>query len=299
MENGERKNLQGRSRLDRREVDRKKYPDQSSSERFFWRDFELQKQLKEQAASSGGANRMLSWVAPPAPDQRLGEMGDRPLAIITNRQYIRFRTGHLGQVYPAYLHRYPRQTLLIVGSGPTWKEDFEKISPERRGAFRMAIGHAAGFLKVNFVVTDHYEVHDTLKRLQKEFGDDFKNHCTLTNKPWAYPAVDHWWNWRRGEATSVQTGIRIGLALHFREIILCGCPMEHAKILHPDQIEKDGPDWPPPRFVRGRFIDSSQKVLTDARRFFEIFSPPWKGIVFSMSGWTKKILGEPRWTGTM
>lgn len=153
-------------------------------------------------------------------------------------------------------------------------------------------------VKADFVVSDHYEVHERLRALQEQFGaGHFTTHCTLCGSAMAYQNIDHWWGWRRAAATSMETAVRIGLAVGFKEIILCGCPLTAGEIQHPDQVAKDGAVWPPPRdvIVRGEVArhDTSDDVLRSFRIAFTKLAAKWKGQVFSMSGFTRQILGPP------
>lgn len=181
---------------------------------------------------------------------------------------------------------------MIVGSGPTWKEDFKVVSTARPNAKVMTIGHAAGLVRADFLVTDHYETHPMMTKLQLKFHTEFTNHCTR-GSPWRAWAkwVDYWWDWERSSATSLQTAVRIGLEMGFTELILCGCPMDAAPMVHPAQRRKDGAQWPPPNKVRK--LDSPS-VLEDFRSHFLLYAPSWKDRnVRSMSGWTREQLGGP------
>lgn len=191
-------------------------------------------------------------------------------------------------------------TLLIVGGSENAMREYSHARSMRPDAMTMTIGHASGFVRSDFVVTDHYEVMLELRRLQDTFGSDddhYTTHCTFSNRATEYPGIDYWWRWRRSEASSVQTAIRIGLYVGFDEIILCGCPLEHGKIQHPLQIKKDGDDWPPPRDRRKYGskpgMNTSEEILESFRRHFVQFADDWYGKVFSMSGFTRTVLGPP------
>lgn len=189
-------------------------------------------------------------------------------------------------------------TLLILGSAENALEELKEAQRMRSGIMIMTVGHAAGLIKADFIVSDHYEVHEELRKLQNVFGvGHFSSHCAFTGHLDNHPEVDYWWHWRRSEASSVQTAIRIGMKVGFQEIILCGCPLQHGFIQHPLQIKKDGIDWPPKRdtkkYGRKDGLNTSEEILSAFRFHFKNFSREWKGIVFSMSGYTKEVLGEP------
>lgn len=198
---------------------------------------------------------------------------------------------------PSPLSDYPRRhtgTLIVLGSAAGGLEEFARVRAARPDAEVGTVGHAAALVPAQFLFTDHYEMHEKLRALQAPYNTAFTTHCARSSgwekwKRW----VDFWWDWPRAQATSAQSAIRVGLAVGFREIILCGCPIEAGRIQHPDQREKDGNAWPPPnKFLRR----SGQKELEDFRLFFVRFAREcnWRGRVFSMSGFTRETLGEPK-----
>ena len=195
---------------------------------------------------------------------------------------------------------YPRRhsgTLIVVGAAADAVTDFATVASERGNYQIAAIGHAAALMPVDFVVSDHYEIHEALRRLQSRFGSRFTTHCTLCRYGHLYPSVDYWWSWRRALATSAETAIRMGLYVGFDEIVLCGCPLERAKVQPTAQVERDGEEWPPPRDV-DRYGEkdnqnTSDEILREFRRQFEVLSEPWRDRVFSVSGFTRQVLGLP------
>ncbi len=188
-------------------------------------------------------------------------------------------------------------TLIVLGSAAHGVAEAEHVIANRPDYRVAAVGHAAANMKANFVVTDHYEVHEELRRLQSEFGKDFTTHCTLCSGPQRYPAVDHWWVWPRPTCTSAWTAIRIGIYCQFDEIILCGVPMSFGLIQHPLQRAKDGTVWPPPPVYKTedptRYVKTSEEVLNEFRYEFVSQCLEFKGRVFSMSGFTRDALGFP------
>ena len=179
-------------------------------------------------------------------------------------------------------------TLLVLGSAEGGLDELRTIQEHRASTKIMTIGHAASLVKADFCVSDHYETINTVRRLQKEHHLNFSTHCTRCAGWWKYPDVDYWWDWERSDATSAQTAIRIGLCMGFDEIILCGCPLQAGNIQHPEQVKKDGKDWPP----KGDF-NSGEDQLTSFKRNFAKYCGLWHNKVFSMSGFTRDCLGAP------
>lgn len=181
-------------------------------------------------------------------------------------------------------------TLAIVGSAPCWKEDLETVQRMRPMCEIMVIGHAAGLVQAEFVVTDHYETFPTLFNLQSAFHGEFSTHCSRGGGWWDWTRwIDYYWDWPRSDTTSVYTGIRIAMEVGFDEIVLCGNPLEASKMLHPLQVKKDGKKWPPPG--TGVNTNDSAQQLEHFRTNFEKHIPEFNDTVRSMSGWTRKMLG--------
>lgn len=214
--------------------------------------------------------------------------------MLTDKQHHSLKREHWVTTYP----RKHEGTLLVLGSADGWLCDLQKAVecyPTHKIA---AVGHAAGFSKADFVVSDHYEVHEELRRLQNEIGGNgYTTHATYTAKSVCYPSVDYWWNWPRPNCTSMWTAIRIGIYTGFERIVLCGCPLTFGKIQHPCQIKRDGSDWPPTRDLTlhkpKAGWNTSDDILQQFRMWFVSQCLEFKGRVFSMSGFTKDVLGMP------
>lgn len=202
------------------------------------------------------------------------------------------------EYHPDYPFRHDG-VLAVLGSAEGGLKELGRVLKKHPDAGIMAIGHAAGMTEVDFVVTDHYEVHPELRRLQSKFHSDFTTHCSRASGWRDCKAVDYWWDWPRATATSAETAIRIGLAVGFDEIILCGCPLRREKIQHPDQVKKDGKQWPPPRdidkhgYEQGK--NTSDEICGDYQREFARKGAQWAGQVTSMGGFTRRVLGAPSW----
>lgn len=198
-----------------------------------------------------------------------------------------------GQIIGTYLNTHSG-TLIVLGSAEGALKELDEIRGRRPNSMVAAVGHAAGFTKVDFVFSDHYEMHEYLRNLQNEFGDThYSTHCSMCSRAASYPAVDYWWNWPRPPCTSAWTAIRFGLHVGFDEIVLCGVPMEFGQIQHPEQREKDGDVWPPPREGKRIGRQESDEVLRIFQTEFVRHCLEFKGKVFSMSGYTRAVLGAP------
>ena len=214
--------------------------------------------------------------------------------MLTDKQYHSLNRKSWVTTY----HCKHEGTLLVLGSAEGWLCDLQWAVQHYPTHKIAAVGHAAGLSRADYVVSDHYEVHEELRRLQDEIGGNgYTTHATYTAKAKHYPAVDHWWNWPRPNCTSMWTAVRIGIYTGFKCIILCGCPLDFGNIQHPSQIKKDGNDWPPPRDLKLHKPmagwDTTEEILQQFRMWFVSQCLEFKGRVFSMSGFTKDVLGMP------
>ena len=91
----------------------------------------------------------------------------------------------------------------------------------------------------------------------------------------AYPWFNYWWPGFQQGGTSALTATKIALAIGFSEVILCGVPIDPGAYLDGED------DW------SRRNVDQMEAYRSPWRRD----SAYLKGYAFSMSGWTKKLLG--------
>jgi hypothetical protein len=128
----------------------------------------------------------------------------------------------------------------------------------------------------------------------KAFPDcrPYRMHATLSypKQRDEHPFVTDWHGQAMATgATSAGKAARIGLALGYDCVILCGCPMDpsagywegEAKVRH-DCARFDTPDNP-------------RRVITRYREKMALLAKqePFKSKVFSMSGYSKQVLGGP------
>lgn len=197
---------------------------------------------------------------------------------------------------PQYKEKH-KGVLLVVGTGPSWKEDYEKAKikfPKHKVAL---VGHAAKLLQGDFVFSDHYELLEVLQEDQSKFHNSFTTHSCMSPVWEEYPEVDYWWDIKRPEGSTVESAIRIGLIMGFDPLILCGCPLEKAPFQTEYYVTPDCHHWPPPRDIAlyGKRMkkNTTEELEAMMQKSFRNNSIFWKGKVFSMSGFTKRILGGP------
>ena len=194
------------------------------------------------------------------------------------------------------------RSLLVVGSAPGLYadlaaaqrlcDDFEVMLVNGAGAAvetaqHLLAGHtdkAEEFVKARdtaFPLAAEYRVHATYdcRRGRSPLGD--------------YPSVTDWWP--QGQfssgATSAGKAARIGLAMGFGRVILCGCPMDGSGYF-PGESAGIGQ-----LKACQRIGDPAKQAASTIRRYrermAELAKGEFKGRVFSMSGFTREVLGAP------
>ena len=153
-----------------------------------------------------------------------------------------------------------KKKLIIFGSAPCLESDLSQIVRLDDYDF-MAVGVDAicnydG--DVQFIVTNHLEDIPVIREIKNEtLIISYKDHPFVD---WVEPS-------RPPSGSSALTGALAALSMGYKKIILCGCP-----------LTGNAPEGNP----------------------YEAFRPGWEarknelsGLVKSMSGWTKELLGPP------
>lgn len=189
------------------------------------------------------------------------------------------------------------KVLLAVGSAPCLFDDVQAALALYPDASLMLInGACTSFRHVEHVLSGHTAKSRLFKEArEKAFpgGPAYRMHATLS-----YPAqkqenpdVTDWWSQQYVTgATSAGKAARIGLALGYDRVILCGCPFD-------PQVgywegEADVPHDNCPRF---NTPGNPRRVITRYRDKLAVLAKqePFKSQVFSMSGFSRQVLGSP------
>lgn len=104
-----------------------------------------------------------------------------------------------------------------------------------------------------------------------------------------FPSVTDWWEggFSTG-ATSAAKAARIGLAMGYSPVILCGCPMDGSGYSPAEaQIEHD--------CARVGAAESQSAPIVESykRKMASLAKGEFKDKVYSMSGFTREVLGGP------
>lgn len=107
----------------------------------------------------------------------------------------------------------------------------------------------------------------------------------------SYPSVTHWWEGDVSSgATSAGKAALIGMKMGFWPIILCGCPMDGSGY-HPDEgtTTKD----PSCQRIGDPKMQNRRTIKRYREQMANLARTVFLGKVFSMSGYTKSVLGAP------
>lgn len=194
--------------------------------------------------------------------------------------------------------------LLVVGSAPCLYADLEAAQALSAGYEIMLVNGACAAVEVaQHVLAGHADKAEefvTARDKAFPFALPYRVHASYNARggrpaPRATaPSVTDWWPQEdvSSGASSAGKAAKIGLALGFRRVILCGCPMDGSGYF-PGESEGIRQDR-----ACQRIGDSAKQQASSIRRYkarmAELAQGEFKDRVFSMSGYTRELLGEPR-----
>lgn len=167
-------------------------------------------------------------------------------------------------------------TLLIVGGAKCVWDDWMNITVENYDI--MAINYTALFLGVpiHHIFSMHANILGPLRRFfYQDMGMGKKQPLMpVTHSCDSYDGVDEVWKFNLNGGSSGCYAAAVGVALGYDKIILCGCPADNTGNFY-------DPPW------QDGFFKKCRPVWEFANEKY------YEGKVFSMSGWTRKLLGGP------
>jgi hypothetical protein len=210
-----------------------------------------------------------------------------------------------GRVKPPALFEH-MNTLLVVGSAPCLYTDVDTARELFPSAEVMTINDACGALpNIEHMLAGHTIKAEAFVAYRKE---KFPNEPTpRVHASWHrvaeapktdYPSVTDWWS---GDvvtgAASVGKAIRIGFKLGFDRVVLCGCPMNGGGYFNSHEVDR----LQKPFYLYGKCArigsdkqQNNRSIVRYRDKFATLAKTEWAGRVFSMSGWTKEVLGAPQ-----
>lgn len=192
-------------------------------------------------------------------------------------------------------------TMLVVGSAPCLFDDLAAAQRRCDGFETMLVNGAALAVEAAEHVlaghTDKAEQFAAARDKAFPLAPPWLLHATYDDRKGRQPPrpspVTNWWPQSRfsSGATSAGKAARIGLAMGFERVILCGCPMDGSGYF-PGESAGIGQ-------LRAcqRIGDPKKQQASTIRRYrdkmAELAAGEFKGRVFSMSGFTREVLGAP------
>ena len=190
--------------------------------------------------------------------------------------------------------------LLVIGSAPCLYEDIDKALSLYPDAELLLLNEASGAVpEAEHILSGHTKKAKLFTDYRyKKFPDckPFRVHASWSSKAVVppkeeFPCVTDWWDSAVSSGgTSAGKGALIGLKLGYLPVILCGCPMDGSGYFNPKETGGFAHDC---RRIGSEKQQKSRAVQNYKRRMKKLADSVFKGKVFSMSGYTKQVLGAP------
>lgn len=199
-------------------------------------------------------------------------------------------------------------TMLVVGSAPCLYDDVKAALVHRPFASLMLInGACTAFENAEHVLAGHEEKAEFFARERRRvfpLAPKWRLHATTFPHRKAvnatlFPSVTDWWPHEVGVgATSASKGAKLAFLLGASEVILCGCPMDQegyfpgeAKVPQHISCLRIGDHGM--AYNQKVKVQESRIIKAYRARFAELAAGEFKDRVYSMSGYTGKLLGKP------
>lgn len=173
-----------------------------------------------------------------------------------------YRVGHSG-------------TVLVCGNAFCLSDDLERSRSFFPDAPIIAVNGASREVEAFALFSQHPERfvkfgHEWIRR-QRKFHNDFTIHASGKGE---LTYIDYWWSIKPGGG-SAWGARKMARYMGFNTVILCGCPLEIGNYIS----DKPG------------LLMTRQDVIDGLRSSIER-DVEWHNGVYSMSGWTRELLGE-------
>lgn len=184
----------------------------------------------------------------------------------------------------------------MIGSAPCLHEDVSQALSKRPVADLMLVNGACTLIEhAEHVLAGHAVKAEIFAKARRDAFPNaipWKLHATWARREEApketYPSVTDWWGGGMVTgSTSIAKGVRIGLALGYDEIILCGSPMDGSGYaLGEANIKHD--------CLRvGDASSQNRRIIKMYReKFKKLADGEFRNKVWSMSGFTRDCLGS-------
>lgn len=194
-----------------------------------------------------------------------------------------------------------KKAALVIGSAPCLYDDMEKALKLYPDALIATVNGACVAVEdVDVVVSGHTNKAEKFVAARRAAFPDCKPFEVWAN--WArrgrepiqeYPSVTRWFGGEMSTgATSAAKAARMLLHAGYEPVILCGCPLDDSGYFAGESIKGKGIGHDCRRV--GDPTQNEHRTIRNYRdKFARLAAGEFKGKVFSFSGLTKKLLGEP------
>ena len=194
---------------------------------------------------------------------------------------------------------------IVLGSAPCVHDDLERALELYPGAFLIAVNGACTIVEnIGAMVAGHTSKAPAFVKARREAFPDLALPECWAN--WAlpvarhperrypvkeYPQVTRWFDATHSlGATSASKAAKMALTAGFGPVILAGCPLDDsgydfadARVKHEAGCKRVGdPKW-----------NAHKTILRYREAMRKLAESEFKGKVFSMSGFTREVLGAP------
>lgn len=193
------------------------------------------------------------------------------------------------------------KTAIVVGSAPCLHDDLKRALELDPFAYIVTVnGACVEVEEADAIVSGHTnkaEIFTEARRKAFPNGKQFDVFANWTRRSSEskreYPSVTRWFSAHCSTgATSAAKAARMMFEMGFERVILCGCPLDSSGYFEGESrkgrsISHDCRRLGDPKEAQSRAIEGYK------RKFRKLAEGEFKGKVFSMSGLTRKWLGEP------
>lgn len=193
------------------------------------------------------------------------------------------------------------KTAIVVGSAPCLHDDLKRALELYPFAYIATVnGACAEIEEADAIISGHTNKAEIFTEARRKVFPNGKPFEVFAN--WArvgeapkreYPSVTRWFSGHCSTgATSAAKAARMMFEIDYDQVILCGCPLDSSGYFEGESqkgrsISHDCRRLGDPKEAQSRAIEGYK------RKFHKLAESEFKGKVFSMSGLTRKLLGEP------
>jgi len=178
---------------------------------------------------------------------------------------------------------------IVCGSGPTLFDDFTTARRALPGATIFAVNEAIRAVRTSHIVTLHTEKALWFRNLALQAWPNIEPILHLPiNGDFPKEKGIHCWDKIATAATSAWAAVKLAKLLGHDEVTMCGCPMNGGDG-YAFPTEGNKPGEPRFGFSQRSGVRVHKGALVDA-----INNGEAEG-VYSMSGFTREVLGAPKW----